>query len=171
MNAEDRRKKIISALEAADMPISATTLANELDVSRQVIVGDIALMRASGANIDATPRGYVLSEHVEKEVYTIACTHTADNLLDELFTIVDNGCEVVDVVIEHQIYGQMTGLLHINSRFDAKQFLDKLKESADSPLSAITGGVHLHHLHCPSPEAFERVKEQLKSLNILFEQE
>ena len=55
MHAKERREAILSRLEQACDPVSATALAGALSVSRQVIVGDIALLRASGAPIAATP--------------------------------------------------------------------------------------------------------------------
>lgn len=48
MSGEERRGKIIQALKNSDKAVSATTLAKEFDVSRQVIVQDVALLRANG---------------------------------------------------------------------------------------------------------------------------
>lgn len=55
MNGEERRAKLKERLGAA--PVSATALAKELGVSRQVIVQDIALLRAEGEHILSTNRG------------------------------------------------------------------------------------------------------------------
>ena len=60
MNASQRRAHILDYLRAAQAPLSATALAQRLSVSRQIIVGDVALLRASGEGVTATPRGYVL---------------------------------------------------------------------------------------------------------------
>lgn len=170
MNTETRRNKIIERLSSASGAVSANVLANEFNVSRQIIVGDIALIRASGIGIEATPRGYMLTNQDNNDkIYTIACVHTLENMKDELYVIVDNGCEVIDVVVEHAVYGQMTGMLKISSRYNADQFVKKLIEATANPLSTLTGGVHLHNLHCPDDEAFERVRTQLKELGILFE--
>ena len=167
--AAKRREKIEKTLRASDAPVTATSLAKTLGVSRQIIVGDIALLRASGFAIDATPRGYMLAEKNKDagKVYTIACIHDKDHMRDELYAIVDNGCEVLDVVIEHKVYGQLTGMLRLKSRYDVEQFIKKLGES-DAPLSTITGGIHIHNLACPDEEAFERVKGQLDQLGILL---
>ena len=43
-------------LSRADAPMSATTIAGLFSVSRQIIVGDIALLRAGGVQILATAR-------------------------------------------------------------------------------------------------------------------
>lgn len=168
--SEERRTKIENILKEAATPVTATSLAKTFGVSRQIIVGDIALLRAAGLAIDATPRGYMMSDGhgTNGKHYTIACIHTRENMEDELNAIVDNGCEVLDVVIEHKVYGQLTGMLRIKSRYDVKQFIKKIDES-DAPLSSITGGIHIHNLICPDDEAFERVKDELKKLGILFE--
>ena len=105
MEASARRKAISAALAAADAPVSASALAARFSVSRQVIVGDIALLRAAGADISATPRGYVLSRKAPGVIRTVACRHTLDGTEQELLIMVDNGCTVLDVVVEHAVYG------------------------------------------------------------------
>ena len=62
MTAARRRDEILQALAGASGPVSAAALAARLGVSRQVVVGDVALLRAAGSPIVATPRGYVLVE-------------------------------------------------------------------------------------------------------------
>ena len=57
ISAQERRRAVARALEEADGPVSAAALAERFSVSRQIIVGDIALLRAAGADISATPRG------------------------------------------------------------------------------------------------------------------
>ncbi|MBQ5671776.1 MAG: transcription repressor NadR, partial [Oscillospiraceae bacterium] len=113
MNAETRRKKILEQLSASDKPVSATALAKMFSVSRQVIVGDIALLRASGADITATPRGYVLSKEAVGHTRTVAVQHSPQQTKQELCIFVDNGCTVEDVIVEHPIYGQIVGQLHL----------------------------------------------------------
>ena len=51
MNGEDRRKQILDILGSAKGPVSGASLASRLHVSRQVIVQDIALIRAANHNI------------------------------------------------------------------------------------------------------------------------
>ena len=165
MKAEERRK-IISQTLTADQPISATALAGKFSVSRQIIVGDIALLRAAGLDIVATPRGYKLGES-SGLVRTVATVHTGiEELEKELLIMVDNGCTVMDVVVEHPLYGEITGQLSLASRYDVQQFVDKVKEA--STLSSLTGGVHLHNLRCPSEEAYQRVCAELENLGILY---
>ena len=59
-SAEARRRAVAQILEEAEGPVSAAALARRFSVSRQIIVGDVALLRAGGADILATPRGYLL---------------------------------------------------------------------------------------------------------------
>ncbi|MBR5261708.1 MAG: transcription repressor NadR [Oscillospiraceae bacterium] len=171
MTANERRKKIFETLSNTSAPVSASTLATQLDVSRQVIVGDIALLRASGTNVSATPRGYVLESEKGGLVRTIACVHTLDKLEDELNVIVDNGCEVLDVIVEHPVYGQMKGELRLASRYDVGCFVTKLQSTSAPPLSTLTNGVHLHTVRCPDEAAFARVCAALEKQGLLFEQE
>ena len=111
MDAQERRQAIARRLEEASGPVSAAVLAREHSVSRQIIVGDIALLRAGGMDIAATPRGYVLPAPAAGLVRTLACRHRADQMEEELNAMVDQGCTVLDVIVEHPIYGQLTGQL------------------------------------------------------------
>ena len=130
---------------------------------------DIALLRASGTQISATPRGYVILPENTGFLYQVACQHTGINMEAELNIIVDNGCTVVDVIVEHPVYGQLTGPLHISNRYDVQQFIDRCTLSAAQPLSDLTHGVHLHTLSCPSEEAFLRVKQMLQEKKFLLQ--
>ena len=168
MSAQYRRQAILTRLEQEQTPVSATALANALSVSRQVIVGDIALLRASGAPIEATPRGYVLSRPAG--VYgQVVCCHSARDMEQELDLLVDLGCVVEDVSVEHPIYGQLTGRLQLSCRADVACFLEKIKDSAALPLSALTEGIHTHGLRCPDRETLEKAREALRRMGILQE--
>ena len=149
MDAAARRAAILSVLERTDHPVSAAALAREFSVSRQIIVGDVALLRAGGLSIAATPRGYMLPEEHSGLVRTLACRHRADQMEDELNAIVDQGCTVIDVIVEHPIYGQLTGPLQLSSRYDVIQFVDRCRQSDALPLSNLTEGIHLHTISCP----------------------
>lgn len=171
LGAQSRRNAITALLEQSAQPLSASALAEKFKVSRQIIVGDIALLRASGAPVVATPRGYFLERRKDisgASVYTIACRHeTNAQLLKELYTVVDHGATVLDVIVEHPIYGQIAGQLQVSSRFDADRFVHALSASDAAPLAQLTGGIHLHTIRCPNPECFERIKQALKASGIL----
>ncbi len=176
MNEENRprRARVLDMLRQADdgTPISASALAAKFSVSRQIIVGDIALLRSAGYEIDATPRGYCLRRQAIKEngvVQTLVCCHTAEEMADELNTIVDFGCTVVDVAVEHPIYGTLTGELGLSSRYDVSLFCARVKEADALPLSHLTEGIHVHTVCCPTIELFEKVKSALAAKGYLKE--
>ncbi len=168
MEAASRRQAILDRLRMADRPVSASALAAGLNVSRQIIVGDIALLRAGGAEISATPRGYVLPRATDGITRTIACRHTLAQTGQELDILVDNGCTVLDVIVEHPVYGQLTGQLQISSRYDVEQFLARIRDSDAAPLSMLTGGLHLHTLCCPNEDAYTRACAALKAAGLLL---
>lgn len=169
MDAEKRRSAILKALSHSVSPISAAALAADFSVSRQIIVGDVALLRAGGERITATPRGYVLEKDSGGYIATIACVHGLERLEEELNIMVDNGCLVINVIVEHSVYGQITGELRISSRYDVRQFMERLSLGDDMPLSTITGGVHLHTVSCPDREAFQRTCAELQAAGFLYE--
>lgn len=168
MEAASRRQAILDRLRTADRPVSASALAAGLNVSRQIIVGDIALLRAGGAEISATPRGYVLPRATDGITRTIACRHTLAQTGQELDILVDNGCTVLDVIVEHPVYGQLTGQLQISSRYDVEQFLARIRDNDAAPLSMLTGGLHLHTLCCPNEDAYTRACAALKAAGLLL---
>ena len=169
MDATTRRSAVLQALLDADGPLSASALAGQFSVSRQIIVGDVALLRAGGERISATPRGYVLDRAEPGVVRTVACRHTMDGTERELQIMVDNGCAVLDVIVEHAVYGQLTGQLRIRSRYDVTQFMERLISDGAKPLSSLTDGIHLHTLSCPDEAAFSRTCAALREAGFLFE--
>ena len=84
MNAQARRAAIYEVLRQATQPVSATALAKQFSVSRQVIVSDVALMPAAGSDIYATPRGYTVTREIGGIVRQIACQHGPEAMRDEL---------------------------------------------------------------------------------------
>ena len=168
MTAAQRRSAIYEQLTRADAPISATALAQRFSVTRQVVVGDIALLRAEGHRITATPRGYMIPSETGL-LRTIACHHSGGDTQKELFAMVDCGCTVLDVIVEHPVYGQLTAPLALSSRYDVEQFVQRMADSHAQPISALTDGVHLHTLSCPSEDAFSHLKATLQSMGMLYE--
>ena len=169
MDAAQRREAILNRLREADGPVSASALAGDFSVSRQIIVGDVALLRAGGADISATPRGYVLAREAQGLTRTVAVKHDLAGTRQELYLLVDQGCSVLDVVVEHAVYGQLTGQLQLHSRYDVDQFMDRLGHEGNKPLSTLTEGIHLHTLRCPDEEAYERARDALRTAGFLLE--
>ncbi len=172
MSAKERRKIILENIKASDRPISANTLAKSVSVSRQIIVGDVALLRAEGHHIIATPRGYMY-EKEEKEgiIKTIVTQHTKEEMMDEIYTIVDLGATLLDVVVEHPVYGQQQAILQISSRYEANEFYKKFCEYDAKLLSDLTDGVHLHTIQCPNETIYHMVIESLEKRGLLYKEE
>ena len=134
--------------------------------------GDVALLRAGGAQIDATPRGYQLHPAQKGYVGILACVHsTEEEMRTELYTIVDQGGIVEDVAVENSLYGELRGNLNLASRYDVDNFIQQAKNTPESLLSRMTGGVHLHTLHCPDADSFERIRQALDEKGILYRKE
>lgn len=162
MNAQTRRKAIMEVLQGEEKPVSASNLAKQFQVSRQIIVGDIALLRAGGADISATPKGYVLTRERGGILRRVVCMHSGEErMAKELNICVDHGCCVVDVAVDHPVYGQLVGQLQLNTRYDVLQFMEACNQDKAHALSELTDGIHLHTLRCPNEAAFQRVWEEL----------
>lgn len=170
MDSQERRNAICETIERSEKPISASALAKQFHVSRQIVVGDVALLRAAGKEIIATPRGYVmdLSDMPEGVEHIIAVMHDESQLPDEIYTIVDLGGALIDVIVEHPLYGQLCGKLHIFSRYDADQFFEHLKTFEAKPLSNLTNGLHLHTIRAHDEVVFARICDALESKGFLY---
>lgn len=171
MDAQTRRKAVLAAIRQSDQPLSAGKLAKRFHVSRQLIVGDVALLRAQGTEIIATPRGYVSERDTRPNgiIRKIAVEHRPKDLETEIYTIVDLGGALIDVIIDHPLYGELCGALHIYSRYDADQFFQKVKEKHARPLSDLTDGVHLHTIAARDEESFARILVALRECHLLYE--
>ncbi|MGF7184205.1 hypothetical protein GGQ84_000285 [Desulfitispora alkaliphila] len=173
MDAENRRQRLSKILKNSTGPVTGTSLAKELGVSRQVIVQDVALLRAAGEQVLATPQGYVLVATFGqiKVREKIACHHTGSQQLEEeLSIIVKAGGTVVDVIVEHPVYGELKGMLMLKTNKDIEDFLESIKQSDAKPLSALTDGVHLHTVEAESDAIIKDIKNALKKKGILLEQ-
>ena len=163
----ERRAAVLALLEeqGGASALSASHLAAEFGVSRQVIVGDIALLRSSGHEIDATPRGYVMRGAAQVRqggvFCALVCCHAASEMTDELNIMVDCGCTVLDVSVEHPVYGTLSGALALSSRYDVALFAEKVASSDALPLSVLTEGVHVHHILAPGEAQAEAVRAAL----------
>lgn len=170
MNSKERRKNIIDRLENAESPISATRLANEFSVTRQIIVADVALLRASGLMIRSEHKGYVLDKATKQEdVRRIVVNHDKSYVEDELYAIVDHGGKVLDVIVEHTVYGKISAELNLSSRYDVDRFVQKITETGANPLSLLTEGLHIHTIVIKDEDSFQAIIARLASLNILIE--
>lgn len=166
--SQERREKILLILDEASEPVSGSCLAKKLGVSRQVIVQDIAILRAKGCDIMATPQGYILPRgagNVQKAV--LAVKHGPADTQDELNIMVDHGLKVLDVLVEHPIYGELKGYLMLESRQDVKKFIERVKKERAPLLSSLTNGVHLHTVEYRKQEDLEGARRALRRRGFL----
>jgi len=170
MNSAERRDKILEILKTEREPVKGNRLADVFGVTRQVIVQDIAILRAEGIKILSTPQGYILSLNYKgKYTKVIASKHYFDRTEEELNTIVDNGGKVLDVIVEHPLYGEIKGLLMISSRYDVERFMENVKNAKATLLSSLTEGVHLHTVEANSKEVLDRIEKKLKEKGFFVE--
>lgn len=169
MDALERRQKIIKILDESKIPVSGTELARRLSVSRQIIVQDIALLRAGNRNILSTNKGYIIF-HTSAPVRakrTVCVKHNKDKMREELNCIVDLGGKVLDVVVEHEIYGQIMVDLIIQTRRDVNQFVQKVERNQTQPLNSLTDGTHYHTIEADSEENLDEIENALREKRIL----
>jgi transcriptional regulator of NAD metabolism len=153
---------------SATTPISATTLAEKYNVSRQTIVGDVALMRAQGEQIIATPRGYEY-ERVSNQEALLVCKHLPVDAIDEMSRIVDNGGVIKDVIVDHPLYGQLRGTLLIRTHADINMFAAKMKLNKGRMLSELTDGVHMHTVGYDTADQIKAIRAALRAAKYLVE--
>ena len=166
MNGETRRKKIIARLTGASAPVSASRLAEELGVSRQVIVQDVALIRAAGHSIASLARGYVLDTPSRaKRVFKVQ--HSDEDVERELNLFVDAGGTVDDVFVFHKCYGIIRAPMEIKSRYHVRQFLEDISSGKSSLLKNVTSGYHYHTVLADSEETLDLIEKTLKEQGFL----
>ncbi len=171
MDGDLRRTRIEEILKREKTPVSGTELARRLGVSRQVIVQDIALLRAENKEIMSTNKGYLMyqadTEGERAHIRVFRMNHRNEDTLDELQTIVDYGGRVLNVSIEHALYGQICVDLIINNRLDAEEFVKQMDETGDQPLKALTGGCHYHTVTADSEKNLDRIEAELRKKGYL----
>lgn len=161
MKGYERRQEILRLLSVRQTPLSGAGLAEHFSVSRQVIVQDMALIRAEGHAVISTNRGYLLSAPLRVS-RVVKVFHSDEEIEDELCTIVDMGGIAEDVSVRHRIYGRLKAELHISSRRDIQKFLDELKSGKSSPLKDVTSGFHYHTISADSEETLDLIEKELK---------
>ncbi|MCD6239723.1 MAG: transcription repressor NadR [Thermotogae bacterium] len=167
MNDKERKRAILDLLQDKESVISGSKIAEMMGVTRQVIIKDIALLRASGYDIIATPRGYTMRKG--KGVRAIfAVKHTGEEIEKELLLIVQNGGRVLDVIVEHPLYGEIRGNLNLESQEDVKRFLARMKTAHAKPLLTLSEGIHLHTVEADSRTILNKIKKELEKEGFLI---
>lgn len=168
---EERRQWILKKLQQQQLAVKGADLAEQAQVSRQVIVNDINLLKVAGYPIIATSQGYILfsetSENVVRE--RVVCNHLPENTMDELNTIIDCGVSVEDVTVEHPVYGEISARVMVSNRNEINDFMDKLNENKATLLLQMTDGTHLHWLASDSQQKIDAAKEALRRKGYLIE--
>lgn len=168
MNGEKRRENIIKQLNESELPLSGLQLAKIFNVSRQVIVQDIALLRAEKYDVLSTNLGYMLRKACKPQrVFFVA--HDDQSILDELYTIVDLGGVIIDVQIQHKVYGDFSAQLNIKSRKDAEKLVQNISLGTSIPLKNLTKDVHGHLVQADSKEDLDLIESELRKKGYLRE--
>lgn len=173
---DERRMALLELLKKAGGPVKGADLARDAGVSRQVIVGDINLLKAGGEPVIATSAGYIYQEVSSVDAgrgmfeRKLACTHRPEEAEDELHAIVDSGAAIKDVTVEHPVYGELTANILAANRHDVREFLKRVQQT-DSPfLLELTGGPHLHTITADSEEILDRAQQALRERGYLTDE-
>jgi len=167
MNSIDRRENIIKLLLESNEPIKGSVIAKKYSVTRQVIVKDIAILRAKGKNIIATPDGYMINKNENKVKAIIAVTHNEEEMFNEMSIVIKYGGTIEDVIVEHPLYGQMAGMLMIKNYNELNKFVEKYQEQRARLLSVLTNGVHLHTISAENEHDINLIISELKKRNFI----
>ena len=165
---EERRQELVRRLRTSGQPVLGSDLAEQFGVSRQVLVQDMAILRAAGTDIIATPRGYLL-RHPGPSAHhdVLRVQHTREQIEDELTILVDLGIRVLDVTVDHPVFGPLRGDLNIASRHAIREFLERLQAAGSAPLLDLTGGRHSHSVESPRPDLLDKARDELKKRGYL----
>ena len=173
ISGHDRREQLLELLKKSQEPIKAASLAKLAGVSRQVIVQDIALLRATDEPVFATPQGYLYAAEMAQKgrQRIIYCHHLPSDTEKELNILVDHGVSVLDVGVEHSVYGKIFRPLKLRSRLDVQKFIAQMSENNAHLLSSLTGGLHLHTIEAPSEDILNEACDVLLREGFLVKQE
>ena len=168
MTGAERRKALLAMMRETEKPLSGTALGKRTGVSRQVVVQDMALLRTEGYPIISTARGYLM-EASKGCIRLFKVCHTNEQVEDELTTIVDLGGTVVNVMVNHRIYGKLDAQLNIKNRRDVAKFLDDINTGKSTPLLNVTSGYHFHLVSAETEDVLDEIEEALREKNYLTE--
>lgn len=121
MSGKERREEILQRITNSKTPVSGAALAKSCEVSRQVIVQDIALIRAAG----------------------------------------------YDVIVRHEVYGELRAELNISSRNKVALFMEEIRQGKSRPLKNITSGEHFHTVSADSAQTLDLIEEELRKKDYL----
>ena len=166
-----RRKELLILLKESSSAINGQQLADHFHVTRQIIVQDIAILRADGEEIISTNRGYIHSgSKKSKQMQRLfKVKHSVNDIEEELAAIIDNGGRVKTVLVDHPVYGEIQTLLKMTCRRDIYDFMKQVEETEFRPLSEITDGVHYHLVEADTKQDLDEVERALRKLGFLID--
>ena len=166
---KNRKEALFQLLKESQKPLNGQTLADRFHVTRQIIVQDIAVLRADGAPILSTNRGYIYKENkTNPYVHKLfKVKHEMEEIGQELLAIVDNGGRVQNTLIDHPVYGEIETLLKLSCRRDVQHFLEQVERSDFRPLSELTDGVHYHLVEAENEQDLLYIEKALDQLGYL----
>lgn len=169
---EERRQLLLEKLKYTADPLKGGELAALTGVSRQVIVGDMTLMKAKGEPIIATSQGYLYKRETgADDIYRVlACHHKPEDTQNELNLLVDAGVTVKDVSVEHPVYGELTAGIHVSSRSEVEGFMQRIQDTGASYLLELTGGLHLHTITAPNVAILEQAIHDMRNAGYLLDE-
>lgn len=169
--SDERRRRLVDMLSNSPKPLSGTELGQRLGATRQTVAQDVALLRAGGHPIVGAARGYLLATALGPGSHRaiLAVRHRPDQTEEELSLLLDLGIRIVDVTVDHPVYGEIRGMLMLDSREDLREWLAGMREKRARLLSELTEGIHLHTVEAPRLELLERAKSALRQRGFLFE--
>jgi transcriptional regulator of NAD metabolism len=169
MDVVKRRTQILNTLQKSKSPVSGEALSKHLGVSRQIIVQDIAVLKASKYNILSTNRGYLLYTDTPLKISRVfKVSHATEQIREELYCMVDCGGFVKNVIVNHEVYGNIVAELNLSSRRDVDVFVKKVETSNAVPLKALGGDIHSHMVEAESESILDEIEKQLNTLGFLI---
>ena len=166
ISGQERREQILKILRESDKPVAGTELAKKMNVSRQVIVQDMALIRANGAEVVSTNRGYIIvEEKAAQRVFKVI--HTDEQVEEELNLFVDHGAKVEDVFVFHKVYGVIKVPMNIRSRRDVRKYLEDISTGKSTNLKNLTSNYHYHTITAEDEQVLDQIQEELSQRGFL----
>ena len=123
-----RRIELMNRLKQENRPLSGTELAKAFGVKRGDHCRTSHTVACDQRNILSTNKGYVLYDRAPVRICAgefFAVNHTDAQMQEELYLMVDCGGYVCDVIVEHEIYGQLSADLILKNRRDVDEFIGK----------------------------------------------
>ena len=164
-----RRERLLGVLSTSPAPVTGSALASSLGVSRQAIVNDVAILRASGHDIIGSTQGYRMDGVPGGVTALIRCHHGPERGREEFEVLLDRGVSVLDVGVNHSVFGEVRATVIIESRADIDRHADAIRKAGEAPLSIITRGIHSHRVRAPSEDALEAARRDLAERGILLD--